>query len=234
VAMVGDVDHQELVQQLNRVFMDFLPRPLPRPKSLYDEEIRESRSSVIQREGNLAYVMVGFLAPGLRSPDYPTATVIEAMLGGGKASRLFAALRETEGMGYELGTAYPPLAGQSHILGYVGTDPYRFNVEQFRMESLVNETKNKIVEQFMAIRDGKFSDEELRRAKRFAIGSYALRHQRMKDQSYFLGWYEAMGLGFGYDSVFPGKLEAVTREDVVRVARQYFGGYAVTALIPTD
>lgn len=233
VSVVGDVSSDSLTKSLNEMSADFLSKPVPRIASPVDETVTKSNNDVIQQEGKLTYVMVGYLAPALGSTDYPAAMVLNSMIGGGKASRLFQSFREEEGIGYELGTLFPPLQLQSHFIGYVATDPYRINLKNMQVQSVVNSTKEQIAAQYQSIRDGKFSESELHRAKQFIIGSYALQHQRMKDQAFFLGWYEAMGPGYQYDMQLPDKFESVTREDIKRVAATYLNQYGVVALIPS-
>ena len=69
---------------------------------------------------------------------------------------------------------------------------------------------------------GKFTDDDLERAKKYLIGSHMLRHERTKDRAYYLGLYEALGLGWRYDVEYASAIRSVTRADVERVCREIF------------
>ena len=45
---------------------------------------------------------------------------------------------------------------------------------------------------------------------------------------------EPLGLGYAYDKTFDARIEAVTREDVVRVARKYLGNYVLVTSSPEE
>ncbi len=69
--------------------------------------------------------------------------------------------------------------------------------------------------------DSPVSAEELEAAKRAIIGQYELRHQTNAAQAESLALMELYGLGYKAVDEYPGKIQAVTSEDLQRVARQY-------------
>ena len=76
------------------------------------------------------------------------------------------------------------------------------------------------------------TDAELRRARSVAVGREALRHERARDRAFLLAWYEAMGAPAGFDDELRARIAAVTREDVMRAARNYLSPRACVLIVP--
>ena len=58
--------------------------------------------------GRVSYALVALPAPALDSPDYAPFLVLRALLGGGHAARLFRRVRDTLGVGYNIGALWQP------------------------------------------------------------------------------------------------------------------------------
>jgi len=233
VSIVGDVTVKHAAEQIRIAFAGTSAHPLPRQRPIPPETLAESGGEVIERPISVAYFLFGFLVPGITSPEYPAAQVAATALGSGKGSRMFQDLREKKGLAYDLGTLYPPLKNQSHMLAYLTTDPYRRSLPDLSPEMLLTEVKQAMIEEITKLQNSSLSPEELERAKRYAIGSWALRHQRLRDRAFYLGWLEAIGLGCEYDLQFAVKIEAVTAADVQAVAKKYLNNYAMTIVLPS-
>ena len=96
-------------------------------------------------------------------------------------------------------------------MSYIATSPEKENVAR---EGLLKE--------FERLRTELVSDDELERAKRYAIGSHAIRQE---SGGAVLGdMIDAWMLGSGLRELdeHDARIEAVTVEDVLRVAKQYF------------
>lgn len=207
----------------------------PKPPEASSEAPRDRRGSgtdLVQRPVALAAVGVGCPAPNAGDRDYPVAAVLNALLGGGKASRLFVALREQAGLGYELGAWYPPHLQDSYLLGYVITQSTARRPDGM-VVSLWNEARDRMVHQYEAIASGDFTDAELERAKRYLAGTYELRHQRAADEAFLLGWWESLGLGYEQDRRFLAQIQQVTKENVVRVAKDCLQKGVTTVVLPS-
>jgi predicted Zn-dependent peptidase len=200
------------------------------------ERAAKSRSphpqDLVQRQVPLAAVAVALPTPGAADKDYATAAVLNVVLGGGKASRLFTALREQMGLGYELGSWSPPYVRNAYVMSYVFTSPTGRQPDG-TVVSLWNVARGRMVKEFDSLAEGKLTDAEVQRARRFLAGTYELRHQRAAEEAFLLGWWEALGLGYEQDRRFLQQVEAVTKEDVIRVAKESYGGKVVTVVLPS-
>ena len=65
------------------------------------------------------------------------------------------------------------------------------------------------------------SDQEISEARSFIIGSFPLRIDTSSKLAQVLAQVEFYGLGLDYFTQYPKAIEKVTKEDVLRVAKQY-------------
>jgi len=220
ISIVGKVNPEDVSRKVSRLFgnMDYSGglqgrKQDPPPRSVYLEKT----------VGYVTYLMFGFPAADMNSPEYAPLCVANTLLGANKSSLLFRKIREELGIGYQVGSIYPALRGPSHIVAYVGIDANRTTPE------MVGVVKNAVIEQVSALRDGRFTDEDLERAKRYLIGTHAIKHERVRDRAYYLGWYEVMGRGYQYDAKYADDVRSVTKEDVMEAAQRYLTLPAVAA-----
>jgi zinc protease len=177
--------------------------------------------------------MLGALTPPTPAATYPTWSVLDAIIGGGKRARLFTNLREKYGIGYVLGSFYQPLLGGGHEVAYVVTDAYRADPKTRVPELALDTVRNRILEQFQSLADHGPTDVELRRAKSYVIGSFARQHERNRDQAHWLVWMEGMGLGYGFDRDLPAKIATVTKEQIQQASKDCLNNYALVVTVPT-
>ncbi|MFZ4657750.1 MAG: M16 family metallopeptidase [Caldilineaceae bacterium] len=191
-------------------------RPTPTLQPLSD-----NGSVTSDKESNLTWFMLGFPAPAVADPDYPAMKVLNSVLGGGMSSRLFATLREEQGLAYSTSSFYPSRAGDSHLVTYVIALPENAGKAKEGMLAILEDIKANGV-----------SDEELQRAINKEIGSFILRRETAQRRSYDIGWYEMLGAGIDLDATYPDKLRAVTSADVQRVATTYLTNYVLSSVGP--
>lgn len=194
--------------------------------------MKDVLSDVQDMSAATAYLGVGMPAPGMLNAEYPAAQVLATLLGTGKSSRVFTELRTRAGMGYELGGFYPDLRDSSLIMLYLQTLTSRDDPQTGMPVMLVNEAKQQLVSQLKLLTTKPPTDAEVLRAKRMLIGNHALKHQRQRDRAYYLGWYEAVGLGCDYDRKYESVINAVTPAQVRAFAQKISQGYAVAVTMP--
>ncbi|MBI4279870.1 MAG: insulinase family protein [Armatimonadetes bacterium] len=228
VSVAGALRADEAVARVSRALGEMRPARLParvgllpsveralapRPTAL--RELREPRQT------RAAWLAIGFLAPGAHSADYPPLKVLNAVMGEMQSSRLYAEIRQKQGLAYQVGSVMPTRAGPGYLLAYAGTTP--------EQAARVRDDMLKVV---AGLRAGPVPADEVERAKGYLIGNHAIGHERIQRQAWYPAWYEALGLGFAYDARYPELIARVTSEDVQRVARKYLDVPTVVILAP--
>jgi zinc protease len=231
VAIVGDVNADRAMGLAQKAFqgVPMGPRPLSAPMA---QMLGRPRVEWIQRPGPAAQLMAGFLAPRATKDNYAVHALIDAIVGGGKRARLFTNIREKHDLGYQLGSFYQPLRHQSHLVGYVVTPPFIQDPKTGQAKSPVDEIKGHLLEQYRALSVAGPTDQELARARAYVVGRYALRQERTRDQAKWLAWNDAMGLGTDFDELFPARVQAVTKEQIVAAAKKLVDEYALVVTVP--
>ncbi|HXG24604.1 MAG TPA: pitrilysin family protein [Chthonomonadales bacterium] len=230
IAVVGNIHAKETARTVEIYFQAFnRPAPPSRPPTP-PETLPEDMHRLRRLPVHTTLILAGFTAPGLLNPDYAAFLVLDAIIGGGKSSRLFRTIREKAGIGYIVGSHTPPLARESHLLSYVEFDSARVETVGAKMDTATVEKM--LVDTVRSVLSSPPTAQEVVRAKRFVIGSHALARQRSRDRAFYLGWYELMGVGYAFDATLPEQIAAVTTEDVLRVAKKYLGHCVVSVVEP--
>ncbi len=232
LSIAGDVTVEHALDRVEKAFAGVSQRKLPVDRGAPDETLDHPKLRASEADLSTAYMMIGWLAPGVGSSDYPAFAVAVNALGGGKGSLMFQELRQKQGVGYQIGAVYPKLKYQSHVVAYVVTDPSKNLVPGTSASTELEAARNDLVGLVGALKEKQLSPEDLARAKGYTIGSYALSHQHLLDRAYLLGWSEAAGVGYEFDTRFGDQVDRVTAADVQRVALKYFTNYAAVLVLP--
>jgi predicted Zn-dependent peptidase len=96
----------------------------------------------------------------------------------------------------------------------------------------VDRVKNALIDEVRKLREGKLTPQELERAKTYARGTWSLERQNLRERSFLMG--ESSALGGPDDSTWPLRLQAVTADDISRVANKYLNSYAVALVMPRE
>lgn len=232
LAVVGDVTFEDAQEAAKLWFARKPAVAQPKRPAVFDNPGPTAPPSVLEVDSGAAYVVAGSLAAGLGSPGYAADVVVSTVLGGGKASRMFRELRERDSLAYELGTLLPPLLYQSHVVAYVASAPYYVTASDATVQPLTDTVRAALKETVESLRTRPITAEELERAKRYVIGTFALRHERQQERSKHLAWYEAMGVGFATDDRFAAQVNAVTLQDAQASARRLFQRSAMVVVVP--
>jgi len=166
-------------------------------------------------------IMLTFPVCGAKHEDFLTLRVIDSLLAGGTASRLFRSVREEKRLAYEVSDVFPTqVAGSS------------FSIYAVARDGFLEDTKTALVEEIARLQVEIVPVEELQRAKAYLKGRYLLSHQYSAQYAYDLAWNEMIGLGADYVYRLPAAIDAITADDIQRVARTYFTHYYLIVVIP--
>lgn len=229
LVVISGLPHSRVAQAVQSAFRKVRPGPVRSRPAVPPKPPGDLSPVVLERPVPVGAVMVACRTPGIMDPRYPALAVANAVLGGGKASRLFTELRERQGIGYEVGTTLAVFGSAGCLMGYALTDTM-VQTPSGQRTSILEKVRETIASQLSRLARGELSDAELSRARRYVIGSYALKHERTADQAFLLGWWETCG-GWDEDERFAQKVEKVGKEDVLRLAKEYFDLQAAVAVL---
>jgi zinc protease len=177
------------------------PTPLPLTRTISVESLKDKAQGVI---------MVGYRGADMFSPDrYALELIDEASSDLG--SRFFIRIREQLGLAYYVGASQMQGLVPGLFLFYLGTDPQK--IERVKIE-LLDEINRLAAE-------GLTSDE-VDRAKKKLLGQMQIANQSNDSFGYMVALDELYGLGFTHYKQLEREVEAITLEEMKRVAAKYF------------
>ena len=155
-------------------------------------------------------IVIGGAGIPRHDPDFITAYVLNHILGGGSfSSRLYREVREVRGLAYSVYSSLLPL---DHTALFVAGTATRSDRAEQSLDVIMQEIRR------MAT-DGP-SAAELADAKSFLKGSFALRFDTSSKIASQLVQLQVDDLGIDYIEKRNGLIEAVTLQDVKRVAKR--------------
>ena len=212
VAVVGDIDAKALGVMLDSIF-----GKLPATAKLTPVARAEPKAAqalkIVDMNVPQSVARFGFAAIPRQDKDFMAAFVLNNIIGGGFASRLYEEVREKRGLAYGVDTTIIPLRHASMFIGSVATKNEK-----------ISESLDLIRAEFKRVAAEGVSQKELNDAKSYLTGSFALRFDTSANIANQLLWIMVEGLGTEYLENRNAMINAVTAEDVRRVARRLFEG----------
>ncbi|MEA3369020.1 MAG: pitrilysin family protein [Candidatus Ratteibacteria bacterium] len=210
ITFVGNLDAKEVIPLVQE---NFRALPSGEPSVFHTQAFQSRGKRTVIKKSDLQQSMIflGFRAAAVENDDYPVLKAISALLGGGMSSRMFENIRDKKGIGYALGSFYPTRVDTSTFVFYVGVQPER-----------VKEAEAAFREEIRKIQAGEISEEELQKIKNYLTGNFYLAQQRNKDQAYYLGWFETIGLGSDFGAVYLKNIAALKPHEIKEAAKKYF------------
>jgi len=210
LAMSGQVPTADVMAEAKRLFgglpvtdgtVDDTPLAPPRPAG---------DRTVIEQTAQQTQILVGSLAPRVADRDYAAVKLLSTVLGGGLAGRLFVELRDKQALAYTVSAFFDPMRGPGSFLVYMGTAPENAG----RAEAALRR-------EIERIRAEPVNAAELRRAKAYLLGTFAMDRRTNARQAWYLAFFETVGVGYDFPSRYRVAVEAATADDLMRVARTY-------------
>ncbi len=211
MAVVGDVDRDEVVALVDRFMKDWKPGE-PAQEKPYTLSLPDARKIVrIDKKITQANIILGH--PGIHRshPDYYAVLVMNYILGGGGfASRLMDTVRDDMGLAYDIHSSFAPnkTTGAFEV------------VFQTKNESAATAV-GQVLKEMERIQTEPVTDQELADAKAYITGSLPLRMDSNAKMAGLLASVEYFGLGMNYLEDYLDAVNRVTTQDVLRVAQEY-------------
>ena len=209
VAVVGDIDVETLGKVLDQVFGE-----LPETGAL--KNVPEAappigpQRKVVEMNVPQSVAQFGHRAFKRQDEDFIASYVLNYILGGGGfSSRLMEEVREKRGLAYSVYSYVHPLERAAVYAGNVATK-----------NEAIGQSLDVIRSEIARMAKEGPNAEELQKAKQYLTGSYALRFDTSNKIASQLIWIQIQELGLDYIDKRNGLIEAVSLEDVKRVAKR--------------
>jgi zinc protease len=209
IGVVGDITAAELGPLLDKTFGN-LPETSAQFESVRTAPTGLGQLEVVDHNIPQSRVMFGSLGIPRDDPEWYAAYVLNYVVGGGGlTSRLSGEVREKRGLVYSVYSYLYPLEYSALYMGGLGT----------RNEQ-VAEALEVVRTELRKVREEGISENELRDAKTYLNGSFPLRLTSSGRIASLLVAIQRHDLGMDYIERRPEMINAVTMDDVSRVAKR--------------
>jgi zinc protease len=211
IAVAGDVAAEEVKASLEKELAGLAGSTAPQAAPAPINVAPGLHVKLIDRNVAQANIIMGSGGVARSNPDFYRLKVMNYILGGGGfASRLVKVVRSAHGLVYSINSGFEP-----------GKFQGAFTIGLQTKNQSSNEAIDLILQQLREIQEKPVSDAELDGAKKFLIGSFPLGIERQSAIASFMIQIEFYGLGLDYAEQYPKLIGAVTRDDVLAVAKKY-------------
>ncbi len=212
LAVWGDFKTDEMKARIEKLFADWTPQQQPVPA--FPKVTAKPMPGVflaVKKDVTQTFLSMGELGGELRDKDYPALEVMADILGGGFQSRLVQQIRTKMGNAYEISASWA--ANYDH--------PGLFEIEAGTKSRSTVETIRAIQQEVERIRTSEVSEAELNSAKETALNSLVFAYDTKSKTLGRVLTYEYYGYPKDFIQQYQKALEAVTRADVLRVAKEH-------------
>lgn len=221
LSVAGDFQSEEMLQRV-RDFFEPLPDGTPPPPTIRPEPPQPGeRRVIVEGPGETTYVQAAYHSPAAKDPDFMAYVVTDSLLtgpsslnmfGGGisnKTSRLYRALVEKD-------------LAVSVSGGLIATiDPF---LHRIVITVHPNASADRVIaaldDEIKRIQDNAPPPEEVARAVKQARALFAYGSESISNQAFWMGYAEIFDT-YEWFLTYLQRLEAVTPQDVQRIARSY-------------
>lgn len=213
LVVIGDVKTKEVKKLVKKNFSSWKKRELPEANLPEVKNVPQTEvnfvdfSNAVQSEVQVTNTIK--LKKG--DPDYFPVLMANKILGGGGEARLFLNLREDKGYTYG---AYSSTGDDKYVARFVASASVRNAVTDSAVVAFLDELHR--------IRNEKVSTEELENAKAKYTGDFVLALERPTTIARYALNIETDKLPQDFYQTYLEKIDAVTAEDIQRVANKYY------------
>jgi len=222
VSLVGNLEQHKIKQIVEQVFA-----------KLPDHANLKSVPSIIPKlDGSLqtitknspqSGVAFGLHAPNFKSKDFYPMLILNRILGASFTGRLWTEIREKHGLAYQIGSYLDIRELSSLLLGYLKCS-----------NKDVNKAISLIKQELQKLKTSGITEQELKDAKSGTIGAFALNFITTEQTSEYLLSAELLGININEINNRNRHINAVTLEQVNKVAEKYLNLNELTMVLVGD
>jgi predicted Zn-dependent peptidase len=209
LVVCGDIEHEEVRRLVAHRFAA-LPAGLEQPPiTVHEPPLDAPRTAHVPKDVHQVHLLIGVPTVSMKHEERSALKVMERVLGMGGSARLYQRLREETQLVYSVHTVMAHYEDAGYFAVKTACDP-----------SHLARVQQAILEEWRKLRRQRVSEDELSAAKSNYAGTLA---RRFETNLALAGIFGVEGLLHRVETFEEavGRIHAVQRDDVLRVARQY-------------
>jgi zinc protease len=224
MVVVGDVSPEEIFK-LCETYIEPIPtHDPPPPVTTIEPEQMGERRLVVHKPAQLPLLMLGYHIPQTNNADFYALNVLRTILFQGESSRMYERLVDKDQIALDVQSTDEP-AFDPTMLEVVAQPKQGIDPQQ---------CEKAIYEELERAANTPVSDKDLEKAKNIRLVEFYRQMRTINGRANTIGTYEVF---FGdYNKLFDAakNYSAVSKEDILRVAKTYFGANnrTVATLLP--
>lgn len=211
VSVAGDIQQEQVQDVLNQALGDWRPNKILAGFPSHDKQ-EAPRLHIEFRDTEQAHLCLGVPGLSFLHPDRFAVDLLSIVLGEGMSSRLFTEIREQQGLAYDIHSYADHFTDSGAVIIYAGVEPGR-----------VENALGAILDQLSQLKE-RVSETELNKAKELAKGRLLLSLENSRNVAAWLGAQEMLTNNILTVDDVISLVDAVTAEDLKRVAEQLLTG----------
>jgi zinc protease len=212
IVVVGDFDAKKLFPLIENYFGSIPHGPdVPTVGAVEPKQLGERRI-IVKKEAELPAVFAGYKTPNLKHPDSYALEVLQGVLSSGRSSRLYASLVYEKQLALYAGGEYDNITNDPNLFYvYAGVMPGK----------TTEEVEKALYAEIEKLKTEPVADEELQKAKNQIEAGFIMGQDSVFFQAMLLGQHETVASWKMLEKYLAG-IRAVTKDDIKRVAKEYF------------
>jgi len=212
LAVRGDFDTAQMKARIEKLFADWTAEQPPVP-AFPKVEAKPAPGVYLaaKKDVTQTFFAMGHLGGEIRDKDYAALEILSDILGGGFQSRLVQRVRTRMGNAYEISADWE--ADYDH--------PGLFEIEGSTKSFSTVETLKAVREEVDRVRTAEVNEAELETAKETALNSLVFAFDTKSKTLGRMLTYEYYGYPRDFIQQYQAALQAVTRADVLRAAKEH-------------
>jgi predicted Zn-dependent peptidase len=212
LTVAGDFRKADMLKRIEKAFAGWPQKEIEFPEVPNVEVRNRPGVFMVQKEINQGYINVGHFGIKDTNPDVFAINIMNFILGGGSfTSRITTKVRSDEGLAYNTGSRF----SNRHLFpgtftGYVQTK-----------SATVHYAISLILAEFERIRNEMVTEDEMETAGSYYLDSFPSLFSSPASTLNTFARKEYDGFPMDYYDTYRNNIKAVTKEDVLRVAKQY-------------
>ena len=218
VAVVGDYDRSRWIEAVEKMENSFEAKGR-QLKSVPISQLTQNKQQFMKKDKEQSHVMIGWNGVSLTDPRRYVLQIMQAVLSG-QGGRLFIELRDKNSLAYSVSPIKMETLETGYFGGYIACSPDKVTkaIEMFKDE-------------FNKLTTTLISGEELQRAQKYLIGQNDIGLQRKSSFCNMIAFDHFYGNKID-DNLHVQKIyNAITQEDVRKLANDLFSKNYVTSIV---